>query len=356
VPEHGVGLVSQLQWALLAVGAAIVAVVVAYNAWQLRRSKPHDMDRPLEPEAAVEPKLDWLDDTTLPELAQHVIEQDDAVTWDGGVLNALIDTVVPVAFEQHISGDAVCAAMPATRRIGSKPLAIEVQVPDDPGWWQPRPGMRVCALRAGLQMANRSGAMNEIEFSEFVAVVQRLADTLGGAPDFADMMTEVGRARELDQFASQHDAQLAFVLQTQRAAWSLGFVLHAAGQVGFQSGSLPGRMVLPAADGSTEPPVLTLLFDTQVALAEQPHDMTLRRLRLVYDVAHVPIAERGYARMQDVAHALLEPMDADLVDDAGQPLTAAALAQIGQDVEQLCQTLAERELAPGSAVARRLFS
>ncbi len=118
----------------------------------------------------------------------------------------------------------------------------------------------------------------------------------------------------------------------------LGFVTHAAGQVGFQSGSLPGRMVLPAADGSTESPVLTLLFDTQVALAEQPHDMTLRRLRLVYDVAHVPIAEQGYTRMQDVAQALLEPMDADLVDDAGQPLTAAALAQIGQDVAQLCQT------------------
>lgn len=347
---------SQLQWALLAAGAAIVAVVMAYNAWQMRRSKPHDMSWPTEPASDIEPSLELSGDALLPELTEQVGGDEDAVAWQPGELSSLIDTLVPVVLEHPISGDAVCAAMPATRRIGSKPLSIEVQVPDDATWWRPQPGMRVCAVRAGLQMANRSGAMNEIEFSEFVSAVQRLADTVGGSPEFADMMTEVARARELDQFASQHDAQLGFVLRTQRAAWSLGFVMHAAGQVGFQAGSLPGRMVLPAADGSQERPVLTMVFDTQVALAEQPQDMTLRRLRLVYDVAHVPTAERGYERMCQVAQALLEPMDAELVDDGGQVLSASALAQIGHDVEQLCQALAERALTPGSRVARRLFS
>ncbi len=171
---------SQLQWALLAAGAAIVAVVMAYNAWQMRRSKPHDMDWPTEPEAAtLNPRLSWMATPRCLSWAEQVGGDEDAVAWQPGELNPLIDTLVPVALEHPISGDAVCAAMPATRRIGSKPLSIEVQVPDDATWWRPQPGMRVCAVRAGLQMANRSGAMNEIEFSEFVAVVQRLARRRG---------------------------------------------------------------------------------------------------------------------------------------------------------------------------------
>jgi hypothetical protein len=65
-------------------------------------------------------------------------------------------------------------------------------------------------LQAGVQLANRTGPLNEIEYSEFVMKAQAFADALGGTPDFPDMLQEVARARELDQFASQHDAQLGF--------------------------------------------------------------------------------------------------------------------------------------------------
>ena len=45
-----------------------------------------------------------------------------------------------------------------------------------------------------MQLANRTGALNEIEFSEFVAKVQRFADALGATPDVPDMLQEVARA------------------------------------------------------------------------------------------------------------------------------------------------------------------
>ncbi len=85
-----------------------------------------------------------------------------------------------------------------------------------------------------MQLANRSGALNEIEFSEFIAKAQAFCDAVGGTPDFPDMIEEVARARELDQFASGHDAQLGFTLRARRAAWSPGYVQQHAARLGFR--------------------------------------------------------------------------------------------------------------------------
>ena len=49
-------------------------------------------------------------------------------------------------------------------------------------------------------------------------------------------------------------------------------------------------------------------------------------------------------------------MDAAVVDDDGRPLSEAGFAAIGGELGQLYEALAARDLAAGSAAARRLFS
>ena len=49
-------------------------------------------------------------------------------------------------------------------------------------------------------------------------------------------------------------------------------------------------------------------------------------------------------------------MDADLIDDAGQPITLHAFDAIGKEIDELYQRLERLDLAAGSAAARRLFS
>lgn len=63
-----------------------------------------------------------------------------------------------------------------------------------------------------MQLANRSGPLNEIEYSEYVVKTQAFADAVNATPEFPEMLEEVARARELDQFASVHDAQLGSLL------------------------------------------------------------------------------------------------------------------------------------------------
>jgi hypothetical protein len=130
-----------------------------------------------------------------------------------------------------------------------------------------------------VQLANRLGALNEIEFSEFVVKAQAFCDAINGTPDFPDMLEQVARARELDQFASEHDAQLGFTLRARSAAWSPGYVQQHAARLGFVAGAMPGRMVLPASEAGL-PPVLGLSFDTQAALAEDPAQAAIREFSL----------------------------------------------------------------------------
>ena len=266
-------------------------------------------------------------------------------------LDALIDVITPLNLDNVVSGDAVIAALPSTRRVGSKPFAVE-GLSDVTGEWEsPRAGQRYHTLQAGVQLANRAGALNDIEFSEFVGKAQAFADAVGAGTDFPDMRGEVARGRELDAFASGHDAQLGFTLRARRSAWSPGYVAQHAAQHGFVPGVLPGRMVLPGSVAG-QAPILSLSFDAQAAMAEDPEQSALREINLSLEVTHVPRSEQPFVRMRQVAQALAEAMDGVITDDAGQPLSTDTMDQIGSDLESLYDALDGHDLSAGSPQAR----
>jgi hypothetical protein len=271
------------------------------------------------------------------------------------VLDAVIDVISTIEVDQPVSGDAALAALPSTRRVGTKPFHVE-GCSELSGEWEPlMPGRRYSAFQAGVQLANRMGPLNEIEFSEFVVKAQAFADAVGGAPGFSDMLEEVARARELDQFASAHDAQLSFTLVARAAAWSPGFVHQHAARLGFVAGVIPGRMVLPAATQGL-PPILSLTFDTQAAMADDPALSAVRECTLSLDVPQVPREDAPFERLCQASQMLAEQMDGVITDGSGQLLGPQVMEQIGMDLEQLYNALDSRDLAAGSAQARRLFS
>jgi len=335
---------------LAILGGLILAGLVAWNTWSSRKNTPRQPEAtpaPIEPTgdglAHDERKDPVFDDAPLPALEKKP------------ALDALIDAITPIAVESAVSGDAALAAMPPTRRAGSKPFAIEGQNDSHGQWEMPVAGQRYSAFQAGVQLANRTGALNEIEFSEFVVKVRTFADAINGEPDFPDMLDEVARGRELDQFASEHDAQLGFTLRAKNSAWSPGYVQQYAARQGFVAGAIPGRMVLPAtANGS--PAVLGLSFDTQAAMADDPAQSALRDITLSLDVPHVHRSEQPFVRMRDAAIALAASMDGLITDDNGAVIRPDGLDVIGADLEQLYDTLDSHDLSAGSPQARRLFS
>ncbi len=332
---------------LAILGGVLLALLVAYNAWTARRNTPRQPEPVTANNApAVEPKDPEFDlDLQSP---VQIAEKKPG-------LDALIDVLTPIALEGVISGDAALAAMPTTRRAGSKPFAIEGFNAATQQWETPHAGQRYSEFQAGVQLANRTGALNEIEYSEFVMKVQAFADAVNGEPDFPEMLDEVARARELDQFASEHDAQLGFTLRAKHAAWSPGYVHQNASRLGFVAGAIPGRMVLPASTPGA-PPVLGLSYDTQAALADDPAQSALRELTLSLDVPQVDRGEQPFVRMRDTAIGLAASMEGIITDDNGEVIRAEGLDVIGADLEKLYDTLDARDLSAGSPLARRLFS
>lgn len=333
---------------LAILGGLVLAALVAWNAWTTRRSLPRQPEQAAAQAAggdAPERSEPVLDDVAL---APPLPERRPG-------LDALIDVLAQVAVDAPVSGEQALAALPPTRRAGSKPFAIEGRNELTGEWETPRAGQWYAAFQAGVQLANRSGALNDIEYSEFVMKAQAFADAINGAPEFPEMRDEVARARELDQFAGSHDAQLGFTLRARNAAWSPGYVQQNAARLGFVPGSIPGRLVLPASVPGG-PPLLGLAFSTQAALSEDPAHSAIREVTLSLDVPHVPRAEQPFVRMRDAAIALAASMDGVITDDNGQVIPAEALDRIGADLEHLYDTLDARDLSAGSPQARRLFS
>jgi len=360
---------SNLQISLAIAGGAILAAVVAYNTWTSRKNEPRkpepepDSQHPgtdlTDPLARREPGLD----AALVDPLQPA--QAGAAPAGLGVplpvperkpgLDSLIDVIAPMTLEGVVSGDAALAASPHTRRAGSKPFAIEGLNESTQHWETPVPGQRYGAFQAGVQLANRTGALNEIEFSEFVMKAQAFADAVNALPEFPDMLHEVARGRELDQFASDHDAQLTFSLRARQAAWSPGYVQQNAARLGFVPGVIPGRMVLPSTVPGL-PPILGLTYDAQAAMADDPEQSALRDISLHLDVPQVPRSEQPFRQLRQVAQALAEAMDGVVTDQNGNLIPDQAMDAIGVDLEQLYDALDSRDLAAGSPQARRLFS
>lgn len=269
-------------------------------------------------------------------------------------LDSLIDAIARIQPEHVIPGEGALQVQPTTRRAGSKPFRIEGLNQASRQWEPLQAGSRYTAFQAGVQLANRVGALNEIEFSEFASKVQSFADAVSASVDLPDMLQEVARARELDQFASEHDAQLSFMLRARQAAWSPGYVVQNAARLGFVALSMPGRMALPSAAGGQ--PLLVLSYDAQAAMAEDLDQSAIRELLLSLDVPQVHRSEQPFTRLREVADGLCQAMEGVLCDQNGTPLPVSVVEPIAADLEHLYDQLDSRELSAGSMLARRLFS
>ncbi|KMQ80503.1 Cell division protein [Candidatus Burkholderia pumila] len=264
-----------------------------------------------------------------------------------------IDCLVPIRLGAPVAGDRVIPLAQKLRRAGTKPVAIEGKPEGESTWELPRQGVRYEELRAAAQLANRNGPLNELEFSEFVTGVQRLADAIDGAPEFPDMMKIVGMARELDGFAAQCDAQLSINILSDGVPWSANYVQAVASQDGLLLSRDGTRFVKLDAKQN---PVFMLQFGDTNFLRD---DLTYKGGQMITLVLDVPVADEDilpFRLMYDYAKSLSERIGAHVVDDQRRPLLETALQAIEKQLMTLYAKLEQAGMPAGSPATRRLFS
>ncbi|MGF6609176.1 hypothetical protein OKW45_004098 [Paraburkholderia sp. WSM4175] len=269
------------------------------------------------------------------------------------IVDRRIDCIVPIRLNGPVAGDKMLPLAQRLRRAGSKPVHIEGKPEGGGAWELLQNGTRYEELRAAAQLANRSGALNELEFSEFVTGVQQFADALDAAPEFPDMLETVAMARELDGFAAQCDAQLSINVLSDGAPWSANYVQAVASQDGLLLSRDGTRFVKL---DSRQSPVFMLQFGDTNFLRD---DLTYKGGEMITLVLDVPVADEDilpFRLMCDYAKSLAERIGGRVVDDGRRPLPESALLAIEKQLMTLYAKLEQAGIPAGSPATRRLFS
>ena len=284
-------------------------------------------------------------ETVAAPAAEPVQEVSAASEQATSLVDPLIDCLLPLSLEAPVRGDKILPVLQTLRLVGNKPVHfIGLHVNGD---WEPiTHGGVYTKMQGGVQLASRSTALNELEYSELVTRLRGVADEIGAEPEVPDMMEVMAEARNLHRFVAGHDAQLGVNLHTNGAPWAISTLLFALEKQGFDVRP-DGRFVMPDGDGS-----YLFSLSTNVTLAEE----TTSRLTLLLDVPCVAPARDGFGAMVACAKALVGRLDATIVDDYNQALSDAALAEIAGQVQEFYQEMDAADIAAGSTRALRLFS
>ncbi|SFU62786.1 cell division protein ZipA C-terminal FtsZ-binding domain-containing protein [Pseudoduganella namucuonensis] len=379
---------TDLQMSLIAAGGVFIVGVFSYNKWQEYKAKKsverafssdHDdvLMRVNEPGAGArhEPSfsLDGTDitaaaptghapaaggaDTAVPaagaygdgaDAAPQAVRSADASTPAAelatSLVDPLIDCLLPLSLEAPVRGDKILPSLQKLRMVGNKPVHyIGLHVNGD---WEPiKHGGVYTELQGGVQLASRTTALNELEYSELVTRLRAMSDEIGAEPQIPDMMEVMAEAKTLHRFVSGHDAQLGVNLQTNGAPWAINTLIGALEKQGFDVRP-DGRYVMPDGEGGH-----LFSLSTNVTLAEE----TTPRLTLLLDVPCVAPARDGFGAMIACAKALVARLDATIVDDYNQPLSDQALGEIAGQVQEFYAEMDASDIPAGSTRALRLF-
>lgn len=360
---------TDLQASLMVIGGTIVVGVISYNKWQEYKAKKtvqkafaseHD-DVLMQPAGAGDIASEQRQEPVLfPEASQEVettAAVEGAAVDMGDVqvpvppvqkelpIDELIDCAIALALEAPIRGEKLLPKLQTLRHVGNKPVHFVGQR-EDGIWESVTHGVLYYGLFAGVQLANRSSALNELEYSELITRLRQISDEIDAEPDVPDMAHVMGMARSLHQFVVEHDAQLSVNVQSKGAPWAINTLLAALERQGFDLRP-DGRLVMPDGEGG-----VLFSLSTNVTLAEE----TTSRLTLLLDVPRVAPARDGFGAMTACAKVLAARLDGVVVDDSNQALSDAAMAEIAVQVNDFYSHMEASNIPAGSPRALRLFN
>ena len=261
-----------------------------------------------------------------------------------------IHAIVTLEPESLLSGERAWSLLHAFRHAGRQPVMLvgvrgDLQEPI-------RAGQRYEAVLVAVQLANRSGPLNEIEWSEFVAALQHVCEQIPASCEIPEMRETTARARALDAQCVPLDAQIGINLASTHKGWPGGHVATLARDHGLILRP-DGRFHALDEHGMT----LFVLQngDGGAFRADTLETQLTSRLTLLLDVPRAPQGQKPFERLVGLAQVLATALDAAIVDDESHTLAPAALASIGRQIEPVYEKLAAAGMPAGSPRALALF-
>jgi len=377
--------VSDLQLGLLVIGLLVVAGVVAYNKWQemrLRRRAQAEFgsrhqDVLLEGSGRAESSVPGLPEAASADgehrefsrAIEHTLAEEAVETTppeparpapaapQGGprVLEDAVDFIVSLECPSATSGaDILRQAETLAHEAMHRPIRWEALDPAHGEWEQPNPQRRYRRVRAGMQLASRSGPTTSEDLGAFCLALQEISLALGAELHVPDLEDAARRAAELDRFCADVDVQVGLNVVAADGETFPGTKIRAlAESAGMQYGK-DGRFHR-LSDGGAE------IFGLANLEPMPFHSETMRSLAtqgvtILLDVPRAPAAAATFRAYVDFARQAENSLGGALVDDNRKPINQAALDSIAMQLEAIHKTMSSRGIPPGGPLALRLFS
>lgn len=355
---------SELQIYLIVIGAAIIVLLLGFNWFQDRRVRrrmqaqmPVIEQDPLLGEcfapsvARREPGLGGVgaaSEETENSSALSVTDAHPDAASDEQGPDPSTEVVIEITFQGPMLGEDLFPLLQPLRSAGRKPVRIFAQ--DSEGQLDSRlhADVQYVSVHLAVLLANRSGALSAIEWSQIWNRAQGLADQLESSIEGPDQQHVLDAASRLDDACAVLDTQvgLTLLLGSMRpvsdviaAAQSMGFVPLNGGLAWLGDYGLV-CFSLSRADAES--------FDAGMASVD--------RLTLLLDVPCSPVDTRAFGKMAEVGFELARRVGGELVDDQLRPLQQGADVAIDEKLKTLYAQLEKAGFAAGSPRARRVFA
>lgn len=258
------------------------------------------------------------------------------------------EVVIEVHFAEPARGADVLPYLQSLRHVGRKPMRVFATT--DQGRHRARihAGESYAAMSLAVLLANRSGPLTAIEWSQAWARAQDLAERFEATIEGPDQQAVLEQAARLDDTCAALDTQVGLTLllggaqpaaEVLNVARDTGFVADGS-RLAWPSDNGVAHFTLSRADGAA--------FDAGMGGIE--------RLYLLLDVPCSPADSRAFGRMVEVGRELAARLRAELVDDQGKPLADGSETVIDERLQVLFGQLEQAGLPAGSARAQRVFA
>ncbi|WP_026067972.1 cell division protein ZipA C-terminal FtsZ-binding domain-containing protein [Pusillimonas noertemannii] len=337
---------SDLQIGLISLGVILILVLVCFNWWQDRRVRQRMQEH--FPEADEDPLMGGLPVAAgrrEPGIGPTAGADPavDEVTEADPVCEAVIDVV----FSHPVSGAELQQAVRAIQKAGEKPVRVLVEH-EGGHTLRLREGNAYLSVQLAVLLANRSGALTDIEWSHLWTIAQDLAERFEGSVEGPEQPQVLQRAQALDELCASLDAQVGLALRLGGTR-ALGEVLQAVKDAGFVS---YGSQLAWMSEAGV--PRFILLFDGEPAADFQSEGVD--RLDLLLDVPRSQPDEQAFSRMASVGRDLAARLGGTLVDDQAQPVLENADHAIDEKLHELYKNLEKAGFPAAEGRTARLFS
>jgi hypothetical protein len=364
--------ISELQMGLVGAGGAVVVCIFAFNKWQERKQRKQSeqaaagstqepvlsempaeqgtrarMEPVMGGEAAVraQPSAKTVSDASSrrvpPLLPPEVDERADWVVR--------IESIEPV-----VAGRLWLAASQQLESV-SKPVRWFGFSDLDNRWESVGANSAgsyhwVCAA---LQLVDRRGAASEPDLTRLTDGLQHMCDVFMAIPSLPAKGEALAQAVELDRFCAGVDIQIGVNVVARDLVFAGTRLRSLAEAAGLE---LVGDGCFHARDEHGNTQFVLSNLEPNPFVAEGMRALSTQGVTLMLDVPRVAEGVRVFERMMSLAQQLAEALNGAVVDDNRSPFGDKAVGLIRAQIEQFQGQMGEYGIAPGSVLARRLFS